>query len=286
MGKITRDFPDLKGSGKLDRITIFDSLSDFADSAQALSQNGHYDDAGHWFGGVPLNTTAKYCRTGDLARVEPSDKLLSAFENKFHFQSSAFQTVDAVAGGVPNVPAFLAGQPLAMRRRQRVTNEQAPLNILIDLTSSGGITSAQLEKRGAALLALVRILSAQRPVNLYAASSGLPRSAGERFMSSAVLFRLDTAPLDLARAAHVLCATGVARQLGYSTLTEQVGSKGGDIAWPYNSDEYTRRNGVAYWQRAIGTDELLYLAPAFAYDENLTNPEKWLTDMLAKYGPL
>jgi hypothetical protein len=112
----------------------------------------------------------------------------------------------------------------------------------------------------------------------------LPFAAKGQFTSSAVAFRLDTAPLDLARAAHVLSATGVARQLGYGALVAQVGNKGDGLDWGYGDIDFVRKRGAEYWQRALGADELLYIAPAFAYDKNLTKPDEWLTEMIGKYG--
>jgi hypothetical protein len=292
MAKVTHDFdaPAFAGSawhGQRDRLTIFDSLSEFTDNVQAISSaaRGEYNHGNSaWSGNHNYDNAARLCRTGDLSRVAASDKYVTALEDKFNFSSHAFRNVDAITGGTPNVPAFLAGQPLNMRRRQRVQTELPPLNIVIDVASSGGISSAMLEKRGSALLALVRVLSAMRPVNLYIACATRPTN-NDKFASSAIAFKLDTSPLDLARACHVLSEPSVARRLFYCAVTHQIGARmEGLLQWSYNSVDIYRANGAEYWQRVIGADEMLFVAPAFVSDRNISQPEKWLQEMIEEYG--
>ena len=283
MARVQKTFPSFKRGNRKDVVTLFDSVGEFADAVQA-DGSGAERRGGGWAGNDDLDTTIRKCRTGDLARAASSDEYMSKLENKFVFESSAFRNVDALTGGVPNVGAFLAGNPMNMRQRRRVQTEAAPLNIVIDVVSSGGIESRDLERRGAALLALVRLLSAQRPVNLWVAASALPYSATSTHTASAVAFRVDTAPLDLARAAHVLCSTGVARQMAYGFVSHQVGAPNGELHWPYDDHEFSRQRGAEFWQRAFGMEEMLFIAPPFVKDEMIQQPEKWLTDMLAKYG--
>jgi hypothetical protein len=279
------DFPSLKGAGK-DRVEIFDDVASFVarfDAVPALRAAKESGESGNdWNGGESLARVLTKCQTGDLSRVPASDKLMSALEDKFAFRSTAFRNIDAMTGGVPNVGAFLAGSPINMRQRRRVEVQETPLVIVADITSSGGVESRDLEKRGAALLALVRLLTARRPVTVYFACAGKPYASG--FSSSAVAVRMDTAPLDLARAAHLLGQTGVARMACYDFICAQVGGARGNISWAYDSVDFYRANGVAYWQRALGADELLFLPPVFVEDEAIQKPEKWLADMLKKYG--
>lgn len=282
MGKHIVTLPGLKG-GKKDMVAIFDGLPDFTDAAQAVRNRGDYERAQSWNGGLSYDEAARLNRNGDLSRVAASDKFLADFEDLLGFKTRKFATVDAVAGGVPNVGAFLAGNPVNMRRRQRIASEQAPLNIVVDIVSSGGIDAKHLERRGAALLALTRILSAIRPIQFWIVAVGMP---GGQNTYSAVgsAFRLDTAPLDLGRAAHALCYPGVARQHAYCMMGEMGNGKNGWISWPYGDHEYSRSNGVKFWQRFLGLDEMLYIAAPFVDDAAIKEPAKWLKEMVAKYG--
>lgn len=275
------DLPALDGYSGKDVITVFDGSTAFANAVNALPA-GRHDNGGSWEGGKHIKETARLCIDGDLSRVPPSDAFLSKMENLVRYAAPMFKNIDAMTGGVPNVPAFLAGQPMNMRRRQRVASEQAPLNIFVDIVSSGGIDTPHLEKRGAAILALVRLLSAQRPVNLYLVAAGSPGANGVQ--SSACAFRIDTAPLDLARAAHCLVHAGVARQGAYGVIAHQVNKSAGFLGWAYSNVDFYRANGARYWQRVLPVDDALFVPPPFLSDACIDNPEQWLRDMLARYG--
>jgi hypothetical protein len=173
-----------------------------------------------------------------------------------------------------------------MRVRRRVQSEKAPLNIVVDCVSSGGITAETLEKRGAAILALVRILSATRPVSLYIAASALPYGDGDTRTSVGVVARLDSAPIDLARAAHLLCAPGVSRQMAYGFIDSDGGKRedSNGLAWGYNSNDFQREHGKEYWQRSLGIGEMLFIAAPFMSDDIVKAPELWLKKMIAEYG--
>lgn len=278
------DLPSLNGAAKRDMIALYSDVESFAARADRADKSHSYARASDWNGNVAFAENVRRCRAGDLSRVAASESYLAALESRFQFQTSAYRTIDSMAGGVPNVPAMLAGQPMHMRQRRRMIKEAAPLNVMVDVTSSGGIDSATLERRGAALLALVRILSSVRPVSLYVCVNALPSSA-RNLTSSAVAVRIETAPLDLARAGHLLCSTGISRQIGYTIMCENAGQRSsGGIAWPYNGADHSRKNGVAYWQRAIGLDEMLFLAPVYIGDKSVSNPVEWIADMLRQYG--
>jgi hypothetical protein len=242
-----------------------------------------------WRGGMSFDDSLRCVREGNPAIVARSDEFLSRFE-ALHLVSRRWRTVAAVAGGVPCVPAALAGHPLAMRQRQRVSSDQAPLAIIVDIASSGGIESADLEKRGAAILALVRLLSAARPVSLYV---GVSVTAGhltgaERHDACHIFTRMDTAPLDLARAAHMLCHTSTARSLYYGAAYELTGAPldEANLCWPYRGgQDVIRTHAHAILARAIpDAAQSLYIGAAHMDDAAIKNPALWLETMLKEHG--
>jgi hypothetical protein len=242
-----------------------------------------------WRGGMNFKDSLKCVREGNPALVARSDEFLSRFE-ALHLVSRRWRTVAAVAGGVPCVPAALAGHPLAMRQRQRVSSDKAPLAIIVDIASSSGIESADLEKRGAAILALVRLLSAARPVSLYV---GVSVTAGhltgaERHNACHVFTRMDTTPLDLARAAHMLCHTSTARSLYYGAAYELTGAPLDEesLSWPYRGEQdVIRTHAHAILARAIpDAAQSLYIGAAHMNDATIKNPALWLETMLKEHG--
>jgi len=290
---IIKELPSFSGERqkwKLDRFVICDSVEDLAAHADALPEASRGYPKNEWTGGQSYDESLTYCRKGDLSRVAPSDKYMRQFEDLIGFETRTFRTIADVAGGVPNVPAYLTGQPLAMRRRARVQSEQAPLAIVVDLASSGGIEAKHLERRGAAVLAIVRLLSAIRPISLHAVVAALPMGTGYRqiheYGASCVAVRIETAPLDLARAAHILGAVSTARQICYSIVTHSVGTTARtcSLAWAYDSVDKYRARGAELWKQALQLDDILFIAPAFLNDAAIDNPERFVRDMLAKYG--
>lgn len=257
------------------RLLISDSLSETIAFARTIpGLNGRLDGRDSW-AGETFENCARKCATGDLSLVESSNEFLSQLESSVAFPRPAFQIEDSVTGGVPNVGAYLAGNPLNMRRRRRMASEFAPLTIVLDLTSSASLNSATLMKRGTVALALLRLLSATRPVTIYAGTctGGNDRDAAT---VSGIMTRLDSAPLDLARAAHVCGSVAFSRRICY-------GIANNSGPWPWGNIDTYRNRAVELWAHAFG-GEILFIPPIFHTDQMLANPAHWLITMLAKYG--
>jgi hypothetical protein len=171
-----------------------------------------------------------------------------------------------------------------MRRRARVMHEQAPLSIVVDIASSAGIEAKQIEKRGAAILALVRALSAVRPVELWAGVSASPSSLKAKGAWH-VFSRIDTAPLDLARAAHVLCCPAVARSMLYALVHKYAGDETeASLSWPYGDHEFSRKHGREMVGRVMGGGDVFYIAPPYVSDALVDKPDAWLADAIQTWG--
>jgi len=237
-----------------------------------------------WTGGMAYDDSLRRVHEGCTAAAAKSDAYLSKFEAR-DFVSRKFVTVAAVAGGLPCVPAMLAGHPLAMRQRRRQMTDSAPLAIIVDVASSGSIRAPQLEKRGGAITALVRLLSAVRPVSLYI---GCSVTLGGTYDATHVFCRMDTAPIDLARTAHMLTHASVARAMFYGIAYERAGAgkHGNRLHWPYAADpEVIRAHAHAILSRAIPeATESLYIGAAFERDECIDKPQQWLQTMLERHG--
>jgi hypothetical protein len=263
----------LKG-GK-DYFAICD-IPGFADLADSVPADTKADVGGSWYGHKDYATSLDQVRNGDLSGVAASEELLAALETE-QFVSPVWRNRLDVVGGSPCVPAFLAGHPMNMRRRERVMTEQGPLVVIVAMSISSGISVEIMRKRGAALLALVRLLSANRPVELWTAVA-----MGDPNHGSHVLTRLDTAPLDLARAAHLLTCPSVTRGLGYASCHQLKSNKG---QWPHNDYAAYQRTARELYSNVIGTTgEVLYVGAAHVQDEMVTEPVEWLKKTLAQYG--
>ena len=253
--------------------TIFDSLSEAHE--KCFASVNHWNSG--WMGISQKDTERKF-KSGDDAEVPASDKLIEELQSKIEVPTSRYRVFDAVAGGVPNVPAYLANQPQSMRVRRKIKEQMAPLTIAVDLTSSAGIDADYLTKRGVAILALVRSLAAVRPVTIWA-GCGLSDAGYNKNRAGFCWFQLDTSPLDLTRAAFQLTSGGVGRGMCYQYITKHHNGGGG---WPFASVDTWRKNATPFIEQWFG-GEVLFIPPVFQKDE-FNKPDKWLIEKIKQYG--
>lgn len=266
-------FPALKGLRGTDTIAVFDSPQEFGNDCRNV--NGAMMARDVWSGGEDKYEVIRKCREGDERLVPMSDAFLESFDASIAHATSKFRFISDMTHGVLDVGAYSAGEPMQFRARKRVINEQAPLMIVCDLTLSGGISTRNMAKRGAAILALVRILSITRPISLYV---GVALSGG---LSCGLLMRVDTTPINVSVAAHLFSHPGVTRQLGYGYLQGVLKSGGG---WPYNSEDFLRENYQAYWGRVLPMHEVFYVPSMYLHDKVISDPVQWIKDALDKFG--
>ena len=89
-----------------------------------------------------------------MSGVEKSESFLSKFE-ALAFNAPARQWINDITGVLPNIPAYLAGHPQAMRRRTRIEFDSAPITIYADVFVSCAFKHEQIIKRGSAVLPLL-----------------------------------------------------------------------------------------------------------------------------------
>jgi hypothetical protein len=264
-----------------DRAVVTD-LGGFATWANALPETPHMRGLDRkWAGGMTYSDAARAIAHGDMAGVEASDRLLSAFEADMH-PTPTWRTFGTVAGGAPNVGAYLAGSPVAMRQRRRVVDAAAPLTVFVDTVSSGGIEAEDLRKRGVAVLALVRALSNVRPVTVYAVAAMQHHGCA----NSWIAVSLDQ-PLDLARAAFALAHPAFARALMYEAGPRLHGKEAnGSLHWAFADVNKYRAVARDRWAALVqaAPEDCLYLAPPHMDDAAIRDGAQWVRDTLAKHG--
>lgn len=259
-----------------DRYLLIEAgeLTEFATSSGVRFGSGHSGGSAGWYG----DTTESWLRKvelGDESLVAASEEMLASVEDVVPV-SRGWRNVDDVVGAVPNIPAFLAGHPQHMRRRERTMRDTAPLAIFMDLTSSGGISASDIQRRGTVLLALVRRLVEHRPVELWVGAVGCDGQNG----SGAVLWQIDTTPLDLARAAYRIAATAMSRGFGYESIRKQFGFNG---HWPFENHDLHVKTAPERLRAVFEGRELLYVPPIYLGDEMTKDPVGWVKRVLAKY---
>lgn len=231
----------------------FDGLTDVADHFERECRKSPYFSKEPSFCGWKLGEETALClRNGDWDAVKRADRMLAKIEALTNVETSAYRTIAAIAGGAPNVPAHLSNSPLAMRQRRRVIDDLNPITIVVDIVTSGGISHDKIERRGAAILALVRLVGEVRPVSLHV-TAGMKSGRQNTFLSAII----DTAPLDLSRAAFALCAPEFQRRVCFGIHDEITRKRtgeasGGTIRWAFGDYTWQTREFPRLMGRLIG----------------------------------
>lgn len=275
MQKTTYATPYTVRGGSRDTWVLFNSTSELA----AADIERSHERRDHWRGGSGTEAR-EYARTGNVEDVPASDAIMSKLEQQAeHIVTRSSLIISDVCGATPNVPAYLAGQPLAMRRRKREHTERAPVCVIYDTTVSAGVSHADMRARGAAVLAFVRLLSARRAVELWA---GTGLGTDERPAGAVYCFtRIDTAPLDLARASYMLAHPLATRTLGYGVCTYH----GANGHWPYNRDGLNSESFAAVARQAFPHLQEFVAIPGMHMNDKLVHaPVAWILERLAEFG--
>jgi hypothetical protein len=261
-----------------DHFHLFDSMAELGRHAQTIGPyRGNGYGSSSWYGNVTFEEACDLAIKGDMSRVAKSDALMSRYE-ALVLETHGRAWRDDVVGALPNVPAFIAGHPLNMRRRVRQENAAAPIAIMVDCCVSAGVNAEMLARRGAAILALVRILAGRRPVELWACTmvGGYnPRSC----VTTAT--RIETAPLDLGQAAFALTHPAFLRRIGFA-----VSGHGFEGHWPYNLQATSREIMAEIIKPALShVGEALCIPGMYFHDPAANEPEAWLAEKLEQLLP-
>lgn len=278
----------LEWDGKEDNFTFLDSgdlRSTIEGNVQV--QRGIKEQLGSggrsWAGGLSYDQTLKALTVGDESLVAQSDALLARLEDKLP-QTRKYQKINHYTGVRVNVPAAIAGLPKSMRKRKKLERDDAPVTIFVDLASSAMISADDILRRGIAILAFARCLVQHRPVELWAGvalgEGGWRRSSG--MWSSTLAWRIDTAPLDLSRAAFLLAHTAASRTVGYGMAPALGGHTSWDGSWPWGNQSEHVKTQTDRMRNAMGAAEMLVVPPIYGHDPLVRDPEGWITRELAR----
>lgn len=285
----------IKADGRSRRVNVLGvDLPEAADLMASLQSEGIGATAerpdSDWSGANP-ETTLRRARQGDAGLVAASDALVSEFEDKIDFPTSRAANVRAVAGGAVSVPAYLSGRPNCMLQRRQVVSDIAPITVMVDICVSASVDHSTIARRGAAMLALVRLLSTVRPVTLYALAGETVDHYGSDAgkYNGIIAVRLDTAPLDLARAAWLLGSTEATRRLGFG-LGTMVAGYPADTAynWLWNDADAHKKHIYDVAARGLGVGTFLaggegIYSPDVSAFATQAKATEWLQSTLAKY---
>ncbi len=190
----------------------------------AKTRSPHYESKfGSWAGGV--RSWEGYDKLVAEGWKDGAEKLAP------HFDAAKLATMQTkgtkhsfdVAGYMPSVPRYVAGNPMNMRRKVKAMTSKAPIRVVVGIGSSGGVSTDYMTKRGTAIACLVMYLAVFRAVELQVTVA--LQDADDRGYYFPVI-NVSTKPIDLAKLAFTLAHPGAARGITYSLLNTS-----GGIGW-------------------------------------------------------
>lgn len=209
------------------------------------------------FHGDPPQQVLKDITTGWDVGAKKSQEILYKIEGKLNIDTSAYKTQSSVVGSLVNVGAYLSGNPMCMRMRRKQMENTNPVNLILDVSVSASTNQDEIFNRGVATLALIRVVSRARPVNLKVVT-GMTISGFNGIIS----IPIETAPLDLARASYILSRPEVFRRILFAKIAKEAEVNGktyeGHIDWLFGDyswhKEYLVSELADYW--GYGNDYL------------------------------
>ena len=192
----------------------FDSPADLVREYKATGRS--LELFGSWSGGLSEAQVYERLAHGDDQYVPAAEAAIEGIMRDLHLETLRTEWVNDLAGARADVGAFIAGNPLSMKRKVIVSREVFPIKIFVSLTSSCGVSTRVLEERGICLLALLIALTRVRPVEMFTFNA-IERSAGHQPIVDIV--KMPTSPIDIGLMSFVLVNQSFTRGLCYSYLT-------------------------------------------------------------------
>lgn len=182
---------------------------------QGMTENSpHTRGSDKWSGGTAASA---------VKRALEGDSVLAAktvrFMNKLHAEPLTVKKVKrkSVVGPNVNVIDAYKGVPNCVSEKRKERVNSAPLSIVYECTVSAGVRNEVIERRGAAILALVKTLSSRRQVNLWVMTGGKQGNT-----NYAITVKVPVKAMNLA--AFALISPAMSRRLGLTVGGLMVGT--------------------------------------------------------------
>ena len=284
MRLITNDDTTLyKGSSYQIKIAMFDSPEEFVESHEKhCGFNYELLHPEEWQGGR-ASVCRETLRNGCLDNLDNAKEIMSKLDISDLLTSNMPLLENDMVGFVPNVSAYIAGQPETMftmiESEQQALN--TPIRVFVETTVSAGITHEQLTQRGTSILAFVLAMNTVRPVELYTISVVQSDNASGTFGHAV---RLPN-PMDLSRAVWMLTNPGYARGLMFSYMNYLSGVHPYTGPWPFGSNPTKNRYTECMRDVFSMADNDIFLKGGYLFDHDmLNNPIAWVNKMVREHS--
>lgn len=222
------------------------------------------------------NWSAKGIRALETGTDEGAD-LVDKYMNQVMQNLPTFsrQWTQEVAGFLPNVPAYLAGDPASMWNMRTDRSENSPVRIFVNILPSSSNTREQVLMRGAAICALALVLQQKRSIVRISPYADLGHNETEH--GAVISFDLSS-PLSTSELLAALADNHVRSLSG--AFNGKYTSGGG---WVLGHDP-TRFYSDALCKKHLNASPDDIVVPAIhAWDTLLRDPIAWIHQRLEPY---
>lgn len=238
----------------------FDSYFDFIDAHKKHpAKEGsmlHSTSQPKFYGSKNLQEALGYAENGWKIGLDDFNARVEKIENKLFDDIYEDDYIYDVTGEVLDIGKHVSGEPECWLTKEEIRPKKS-LDIYVNISVSCGISSDTINNRGAAITALVDLLSKHYALDLYAVISSYCPYHDGYYTSTRV--KIPTAPLDLDMVAFMFAHPAASRRFGYAICDIHEGSNNvgnwrpADDQYLQKSDskdviyfEYARRN-ESYW---------------------------------------
>ncbi len=180
----------------------------------------HWSDV--WAGGSHAQAFKMARDTGYESAVVEAEKIASEVDQTVAAElfSTTFSATYQCSGAEVDMGRYLSGEPECMIESEpiRISRQGRAVRLAVNVSFVNSIREDVVRKRGAAVLALVDILSrAQHPLEIWACIVPASGDAKRRFVYS-IKIQAANEPLDMGRVMYFLAHPTVFRRLGFSVI--------------------------------------------------------------------
>lgn len=268
-----------------DKLSKFESIEEYACYLKKIPEECYRP----WTNYNHFNHIVDSMSRGTTTHLDAANKIINEMQDQNVFSVGLPTLQNSVAGFMPNVPAALIGHPRNMVSRavSDLQGINTPLNIYMEPGISGGLTITQVVQRGISILAFVLAMQNIRPIELYIAETNNVDHYKPNCFGAAV--KIDTKPLDLARACWVFTHPEYVCPIGFATSVDlyhkTTGKYSNYCGWSWEG----RPQNVNY-QQAIReiydmSDTDIFIPGGHLFDSlMITDPVAWVKQMIAKHS--
>lgn len=182
-----------------------------------------------------------------------------------------------VYGCMPDVPSYLAGDPMNMWNMHKVTEDHAPIKVYFGLTSSAMISEETLVKRGCALAAFAIAMTNIRPVVITPFVT-LGSGYSSRSRQMLISWEISTQPLILSELLAVTLPQ-VTRYVGIEACQQLFGQEATRDGH-FHVDSFDEAKMRVHLNVAPAD---LYLPCVYGLDPLVDSPVEWVNEMVTRY---